>query len=189
MGGFSEGFQRLCFLFIVRLAALACFFFFNDAAPPEIYPLPLHAALPIYRLRERRCVVWCPAPAGRRGRESSFPELALQRFLDAGINEWGHVPAEARHLPYQAGAHRSEEHTSELQSRLHLVCRLLLAKKEQRPARPVPKDGERLRYRRGARRPHGEKEVHPSHHEAQGPQSAHSAKASAAPILAHQVQT
>src|SRR2546422_1996362 len=31
-------------------------------------------------------------------------------------------------------AHRSEEHTSELQSRLHLVCRLLLEKKKQRTA-------------------------------------------------------
>src|SRR2546429_6537859 len=32
----------------------------------------------------------------------------------------------------EAGAHRSEEHTSELQSRLHLVCRLLLEKKKNR---------------------------------------------------------
>src|SRR2546422_3699086 len=31
--------------------------------------------------------------------------------------------------------HRSEEHTSELQSRLHLVCRLLLEKKKNRPCR------------------------------------------------------
>src|SRR5256884_797331 len=33
---------------------------------------------------------------------------------------------------------RSEEHTSELQSRLHLVCRLLLEKKKQRPAATWP---------------------------------------------------
>src|SRR2546422_6471147 len=32
---------------------------------------------------------------------------------------------------------RSEEHTSELQSRLHLVCRLLLEKKKKRPAAPA----------------------------------------------------
>src|SRR2546422_8586393 len=37
------------------------------------------------------------------------------------------------------GAHRSEEHTSELQSRLHLVCRLLLEKKKK-------KNSERRRY-------------------------------------------
>src|SRR3989449_5176204 len=36
---------------------------------------------------------------------------------------------------------RSEEHTSELQSRLHLVCRLLLEKKKIRPcARSIPGD-------------------------------------------------
>src|SRR2546422_6035092 len=33
---------------------------------------------------------------------------------------------------FDAGAVRSEEHTSELQSRLHLVCRLLLEKKKNR---------------------------------------------------------
>src|SRR5690625_5318978 len=37
-----------------------------------------------------------------------------------------------------AGTDRSEEHTSELQSRGHLVCRLLLEKKKQSPARPEP---------------------------------------------------
>src|SRR2546422_4529942 len=53
----------------------------------------------------------------------------------------------ARHLPCDGGrlrialaagrgaaVRRSEEHTSELQSRLHLVCRLLLEKKKSRPA-------------------------------------------------------
>src|SRR2546429_6020988 len=35
-----------------------------------------------------------------------------------------------------AGRRRSEEHTSELQSRLHLVCRLLLEKKKQRSISP-----------------------------------------------------
>src|SRR2546422_8243120 len=37
-------------------------------------------------------------------------------------------------IPYLAPV-RSEEHTSELQSRLHLVCRLLLEKKKPRPPR------------------------------------------------------
>src|SRR5256884_4400654 len=35
------------------------------------------------------------------------------------------------HLPLPPAPHRSEEHTSELQSRLHLVCRLLLEKKKK----------------------------------------------------------
>src|SRR2546422_2787229 len=43
-----------------------------------------------------------------------------------------HLPfaAEVRH-PDLSGEWRSEEHTSELQSRLHLVCRLLLEKKKK----------------------------------------------------------
>src|SRR5260370_25423135 len=41
------------------------------------------------------------------------------------------------------GTRRSEEHTSELQSHLNLVCRLLLEKKKERPLPPVrqPADG------------------------------------------------
>src|SRR2546422_4381613 len=38
------------------------------------------------------------------------------------------------------GSQRSEEHTSELQSRLHLVCRLLLEKKKKKKNRYVPTD-------------------------------------------------
>src|SRR2546422_1477699 len=38
------------------------------------------------------------------------------------------------------GGARSEEHTSELQSRLHLVCRLLLEKKKKRPPTPRGRD-------------------------------------------------
>src|SRR2546422_3089990 len=38
----------------------------------------------------------------------------------------------ARGRPHSRGAGRSEEHTSELQSRLHLVCRLLLEKKKKK---------------------------------------------------------
>src|SRR2546429_3775571 len=42
------------------------------------------------------------------------------------------------HVPAVCLAHRSEEHTSELQSRLHLVCRLLLEKKKKIRRRPIP---------------------------------------------------
>src|SRR2546422_3438736 len=45
-----------------------------------------------------------------------------------------------------ASASRSEEHTSELQSRLHLVCRLLLEKKKQPQARPPPRTDLRPPY-------------------------------------------
>src|SRR2546429_5015736 len=81
----------------------------------------------------------------RPPRSTLFPYTTLFRSLhgDTGRHPHGEVDAEqqapeARHaLPDLAPGHdvdrlhdRSEEHTSELQSRLHLVCRLLLEKKK-----------------------------------------------------------
>src|SRR5258707_14450106 len=83
------------------------FFFFNDTATTEIYTLSLHDALPIYFCRARR------RPGGRRGRGPR------PGGLRAAVQ--GRVQTCAR----------SEEHTSELQSRQYLVCRLLLEKKEK----------------------------------------------------------
>src|SRR2546422_10565680 len=80
------------------------FFFFNDTATTEIYTLSLHDALPI-----------CPDSASHRRR--------ARRWSWAG-SSW----SSPRRRP---GCRRSEEHTSELQSRLHLVCRLLLEKKNK----------------------------------------------------------
>src|SRR3989442_3461937 len=86
-------------------------FFFNDTATTEIYTLSLHDALPIF-LRRRR----------RRFRA----RLDGSRLLRAGLPGPGLLRGR---LP----DHRSEEHTSELQSRPHLVCRLLLEKKKSKP--------------------------------------------------------
>src|SRR2546423_13185395 len=44
------------------------FFFFNNPAPPEIYPLPLHAALPISRMRAGPSSLWLPLPGPPCGR-------------------------------------------------------------------------------------------------------------------------
>src|SRR2546429_2510123 len=83
------------------LSCVTLFFFFNDTATTEIYTLSLHDALPIcLRLRRRR-------------RDSRLTALDRPRRI----------------FPLPAVG-RSEEHTSELQSRLHLVCRLLLEKKK-----------------------------------------------------------
>src|SRR2546422_2367553 len=49
-----------------------------------------------------------------------------RRAVDATLGGGGHAA-----LLVAAGAQRSEEHTSELQSRLHLLCRLLLEKKKK----------------------------------------------------------
>src|SRR2546429_8926372 len=85
------------------------FFFFNDTATTEIYTLSLHDALPI-SLRVRLPRGWLVAPQPRR-------TIRIRRRL--GRRDRHGYPKRIR----------SEEHTSELQSRLHLVCRLLLAKK------------------------------------------------------------
>src|SRR5205807_8365993 len=90
--------------FPVIFSFLFFFFFFNDTATTEIYTLSLHDALPI----SRRSSHW-PFPTKRK--------LVLQ--------------CPTRILWQAANSHRSEEHTSELQSPCNLVCRLLLEKKKK----------------------------------------------------------
>src|SRR2546422_5641173 len=85
------------------------FFFFNDTATTEIYTLSLHDALPISDLARR--------PPNEEIDYLLSPTDGLLVCDTVG-----------------SGEVRSEEHTSELQSRLHLVCRLLLEKKKTHPA-------------------------------------------------------
>src|SRR3712207_7757435 len=87
------------------------FFFFNDTATTEIYTLSLHDALPI-----------CGAQTGLRQHALDLGEHAREQ---APVHGPGRV-ADDRDV----GHRRSEEHTSELQSRQYLVCRLLLEKKK-----------------------------------------------------------
>src|SRR3712207_7573039 len=96
------------------------FFFFNDTATTEIYTLSLHDALPIYR----RC------PSCRRGGTGSTgPTWWATRAGPVGSGRW----CWATFPGGTAGVcRRSEEHTSELQSRQYLVCRLLLEKKNNK---------------------------------------------------------
>src|SRR2546422_6955621 len=97
-------------------------FFFNDTATTEIYTLSLHDALPISTGRERQSP---GAPAWLLERARQERELAARSSVahDFGFSD-GRA---ASGISFE----RSEEHTSELQSRLHLVCRLLLEKKKQ----------------------------------------------------------
>src|SRR5439155_25599569 len=91
------------------------FFLFNDPAPTEIYTLSLHDALPIAH---------AGCGTGRRTGSARGPSTSTTcsrrtpslRPASRRARAWG----------------RSEEHTSELQSRGHLVCRLLLEKKKKK---------------------------------------------------------
>src|SRR5947209_19375212 len=91
--GFGPDYLLLIRIYVVT----SLLFFFNDTATPEIYPLSLHDALPIYR----KC-------------NASSQSLWPRHDSD----------------PLCRDRRRSEEHTSELQSRQYLVCRLLLEKKK-----------------------------------------------------------
>src|SRR3989442_2875287 len=98
-------------------------FFFNDTATTEIYTLSLHDALPIWRVCPRHRAYASPHPDVAR---PGGPRPRGQPAID---HEPSVLPCAGRRaLPRQR--QRSEEHTSELQSRPHLVCRLLLETKQ-----------------------------------------------------------
>src|SRR3712207_8548364 len=103
-------------------------FFFNDTATTEIYTLSLHDALPILeRVHAERPGAFS---AQARGRE----DLARVRDL---VRVEG-APQQLHDVHVVCGEHlRSEEHTSELQSRQYLVCRLLLEKKKKITVIPI----------------------------------------------------
>src|SRR3712207_8653510 len=96
-------------------------FFFNETATTEIYTLSLHDALPICLLpREAR--IW--ALSYGASHDDLLPYLRSLAPKPRGGDRSGGAERPLRHNPP-----RSEEHTSELQSRQYLVCRLLLEKK------------------------------------------------------------
>src|SRR3712207_7201012 len=98
---------------MAEITVFSLFFFFNDTATTEIYTLSLHDALPI----------WNRAANGDLPRLDSSPGDTASDAPECGdLDGPGHVLAEI--------TPRSEEHTSELQSRQYLVCRLLLEKKK-----------------------------------------------------------
>src|SRR2546422_5743844 len=79
-----------------------------------------------------RCSVLSETTQRPRGGDSMAQEVALVTGASSGIGEAlaRRIARDGRHLVL-----RSEEHTSELQSRLHLVCRLLLEKKKKKTSK------------------------------------------------------
>src|SRR5258708_38315204 len=98
--------------YLYRSISFYCFFFFNDTATTEIYTLSLHDALPISCNCLRQVSLNC------------IPFSNSSSALSSGSS------------PLSISL-RSEEHTSELQSPDHLVCRLLLEKKKKTAANTI----------------------------------------------------
>src|SRR5690606_41845896 len=108
----------------------SCPFISHDTSTTDFYTLSLHDALPIFmrisipRTTDPKCspdsqavVGWCSTPV--------MPSIW---WRDTLLDDRSY----SRSISLSAGRPRSEEHTSELQSRENLVCRLLLEKKKQK---------------------------------------------------------
>src|SRR5690606_39789565 len=102
---------------------LLVLFLVNDAATSEIYTLSLHDALPI----------WVRGLEVAPQATTDFYYLMLNANAPGGLFDDPRVRT-ALNAAIDRGqiSERSEEHTSELQSRENLVCRLLLEKKKNR---------------------------------------------------------
>src|SRR3712207_8838850 len=101
-------------------------FFFNDTATTEIYTLSLHDALPISVSSRNNA---CGPPVDDAMASTSGASTGVDRSEIVAARPCGALAVPSR----------SEEHTSELQSRQYLVCRLLLEKKKLPPLpnRPI----------------------------------------------------
>src|SRR3712207_7815969 len=101
------------------------FFFFNDPATPEISTLPLPDALPIPRGIGLGYYHACHILENKKVRCFGTADPRNSPPADVRAAEVDQI-------------NRSEEHTSELQSRQYLVCRLLLEKKKNKKIVYVP---------------------------------------------------
>src|SRR2546421_2107673 len=99
---------------MLLMPCLRIFFFFNDTATTEIYTLSLHDALPIFAPPTSPAPMMATNDIARSFYASDRREARRRKMC-----EYFRMPS------------RSEEHTSELQSRSDLVCRLLLEKKKK----------------------------------------------------------
>src|SRR5437763_7202695 len=105
-----------------------CFFFIQRTPPPMIYTLSLHDALPIYAGSS-------DIDEPQAAFQAVLLQLVSRRAERVGLDNLGSgANILFVHLTHQ----RSEEHTSELQSPMYLVCRLLLEKKKKQTIKRRP---------------------------------------------------
>src|SRR2546421_12439286 len=109
--------MRTFYILMTPCPSIFLFFFFNDTATTEIYTLSLHDALPISPETE---------PARPSAACTAITPMIIQRAREC----WTFVNRPCVMMAMTNP--RSEEHTSELQSRSDLVCRLLLEKKKKK---------------------------------------------------------
>src|SRR5690625_5400712 len=100
-------------------------FFSSAASTAHTYTLSLHDALPISQFRSAGPESWHPSPDFLFQRGAGPLYDMGPYYLTSLVLAYGPVASVSA-----VGSQRSEEHTSELQSRGHLVCRLLLEKKK-----------------------------------------------------------
>src|SRR5207253_11220602 len=103
-------------VFSVPINSIYCFFCYNYTARSSLYTLSLHDALPISSSMAMVMLTALPWP---------FPVTTGTPRRACVVSTFSR-----RGSPTEMWTPRSEEHTSELQSRGHLVCRLLLEKKK-----------------------------------------------------------
>ena len=113
---------------MIGVQTCAFLFFFNDTATTEIYTLSLHDALPIWSAFHSKADIETELYEG-----PLIAEAVEELYFSLGQNIYSHLSDihsnRYEDFKYFAIPSRSEEHTSELQSRTNLVCRLLLEKK------------------------------------------------------------
>src|SRR5207253_11072646 len=107
---------RLSLCRLCRVSSCFFFFSFTDTSSSYIYTLSLHDALPIFH----------------QGRAGGVPGDSILLYSSTPCSLWSSTRGTNFpfcRTPSSIMLPRSEEHTSELQSRGHIVCRLLLEKK------------------------------------------------------------
>src|SRR2546429_7038890 len=119
------------FFFLAFIESISFFFFLNEPAPPEIYPLPLPDPLPILPSPPRMVTTLHGTDITYVGSDPSYRHVVAfsieqSHAVTAVSSSLRSDTIATLGIAREIHVIRSEEHTSELQSRLHIECRLLL---------------------------------------------------------------